>query len=242
MHRSGTSFLVRALNLAGLWIGRDEHLDTVEGRAMPGNPRGNYENRSCITINDGILSRSGGTWHNPPGVVTALPEDFSRMRCFCQALKQGMPAEYQRWGWKDPRTVLTLDLWIHAIAEEPFIVGSLRHPSAVAHSLLARDGIPLAQGYRLWMGYNRLLMRHITKYPHALIRFDVDGDELSERVVQICRQLGLNDNPGTTAGWFDKGLVRNKDKEEDSPYFKSVAPLWEEMVSACQKWFKGGTR
>ena len=51
MHRSGTSFLVRALNLAGLWLGEPAHLGTIEGRAMSGNPRGNYEHREAIAIN-----------------------------------------------------------------------------------------------------------------------------------------------------------------------------------------------
>jgi hypothetical protein len=45
MHRSGTSFLVRMLNLAGLWLGGDDQLDTIESRANNGNPKGNYENR-----------------------------------------------------------------------------------------------------------------------------------------------------------------------------------------------------
>ncbi len=90
MHRSGTSFLVRTLNLSGLWIGATDELSTVEGRAALGNPKGNYENRGSIAINDLILARSGGTWNRPPARVGSDEQDRRQIRAFCVSLERGI--------------------------------------------------------------------------------------------------------------------------------------------------------
>jgi hypothetical protein len=232
MHRSGTSFLVRTLNLAGLWLGGDDQLHTIEGRAKIGNPKGNYENNEGIAINDAILARSGGSWYNPPNQLITNADDAARIVAFCNALARGRPNEYRRWGWKDPRTVLTLDIWLEALKSNIFIVGSYRHPSAVAKSLAARDGIPLEIGYALWGVYVRHLIHHIRKYPYALVRFDVEQEVLIDQVTNVHNRTGLRADKGTISSWYESKLVRSATTADDSsPMFKRIAPLWEELVS-----------
>jgi hypothetical protein len=236
MHRSGTSFLVRTLNLAGLWLGGDDELHTIAGRAKIGNPKGNYENKEGIAINDAILTRSGGSWHNPPKQLITNADDAARIIALCNALVKGRPDGYPRWGWKDPRTVLTLDIWLHALKSNIFIVGSYRHPSAVAKSLAARDGIPPEIGYALWGVYIQHLLHHIRKHPCALVRFDVDQERLLEQVTDICKRTGLRSDEETISAWYDSKLVRSETTEDDnSPMFKRVAPLWEELVSLHER-------
>lgn len=232
MHRSGTSFLVRTLNLAGLWLGGEDVLHTVEGRAKIGNPKGNYENLEGIAINDAILTRSGGAWYNPPKQLIATAEDADRIVSLCAALQKGRPEDYPCWGWKDPRTVLTLDIWLQALKSDIFIVGSYRHPSAVAKSLAARDGIPLEVGYALWGVYVHHLLHHIRKHPYALVRFDVAQERLLGQVAEVCQRTGLRADPDTIASWYDPKLIRSETTvDDDSPMFKRIAPLWEELVS-----------
>lgn len=232
MHRSGTSFLVRTLNLAGLWLGGEDTLHTVEGRAKIGNPKGNYENVEGIAINDAILTRSGGAWYNPPKQLIATKEDANRIVALCDTLQKGQPAAYPRWGWKDPRTVLTLDIWLQALKSDIFIVGSYRHPSAVAKSLAARDGIPLEVGYGLWGVYVHHLLHHIRRHPYTLVRFDVAQELLLEQVADVCKRTGLRADPDTISSWYDPKLVRSETTaNDDSPMFKHVAPLWEELLA-----------
>ncbi|MBI5463210.1 MAG: sulfotransferase family protein [Gammaproteobacteria bacterium] len=236
MHRSGTSFLVRTLNLAGLWLGGEDKLHTVEGRAKIGNPKGNYENVEGIAINDAILTRSGGTWYNPPKQLVATPDDTRRIVELCTALRSGQPEGYLRWGWKDPRTVLTLDIWLQTLKSNIFIVGSYRHPSAVAQSLAARDGIPLEVGYGLWGVYVHHLLHHIRKHPYALVRFDVDPEHLLEQVSDVCRRTGLRADKDTISSWYDPKLVRSETTaDDDSPMFRRVAPLWEELLALHER-------
>src|SRR4051812_13455505 len=111
MHRSGTSFAVRALNISGLWIGAPETLMTIEGRAFPGNQTGNYESTEAVRINNQILAESGGSWNQPPLSLRTTPFIIKRMERLVHELVTSKPSVSQGWGWKDPRTVLTLEAW-----------------------------------------------------------------------------------------------------------------------------------
>ena len=57
MHRSGTSLVIRLLNLLGVSLGSEEHLlPPVDGD----NPTGFWEHREVAMINDTILDHLGG--------------------------------------------------------------------------------------------------------------------------------------------------------------------------------------
>ena len=60
MHRSGTSFLIRALNIAGLYIGGLESLSSHELKGSHDNERGNWENRKIVTLGEKILKKNNG--------------------------------------------------------------------------------------------------------------------------------------------------------------------------------------
>jgi len=230
MHRSGTSFLVRALNLAGLWLGEPEHLATIEGRAGSGNPRGNYEHREAATINEIILRRSGGAWFSPPPQIFGDAGDGQRIRAFCARLQATRPPEYARWGWKDPRAVLTLDVWRAALPCRLFIVAAFRHPTAVARSLLSRNRLPLDAGYTLWSHYNRQLLRHLETVPHLLVRFDVDAAQLTARTLRLCTMMQLRADPSAIAAWHDAALVRSSADDHDLSRAPEAAAVWNELL------------
>jgi hypothetical protein len=63
MHRSGTSLLTGALRLLGVHLGSDENLLPSDEEA---NRKGFWENRRIVDLNDALLSRLGGDWHNLP--------------------------------------------------------------------------------------------------------------------------------------------------------------------------------
>lgn len=230
MHRSGTSFLVRALNLAGLWLGEPAHLATIEGRAMSGNPKGNYEHREAVAINELILRRSSGAWFSPPPQILGDAGDGQRIRAFCARLQATRPREYARWGWKDPRTVLTLDVWRGTLPCRLFAVATFRHPTAVARSLLMRNRLPLDAGYALWCHYNRQLLRHLQTLPHVLVRFDVDAAQLIARTLSLCTTLQLRADESAITAWHDAALVRNTADSAELGHVPEVAAVWHELL------------
>jgi hypothetical protein len=230
MHRSGTSFLVRALNLAGLWLGEPEHLATIEGRAKSGNPRGNYEHREAVAINEAILRRSGGAWFSPPQQILGDAADGQRIKAFCARLQATRPPDHARWGWKDPRTVLTLDLWQRTLPCRLFVVAAFRHPTAVARSLMSRNRLPLDAGYALWSQYNRQLLRHLDTLPHLLVRFDVGAEQLIARTLSLCMMMQLRADPSVIAAWHDAALVRSTADDDELSHRTEAAAVWNELL------------
>ena len=147
MHRSGTSLLTGSLEAAGL------HLGEVND-AAPFNRRGNKENESIRDLNDTLLERSGAAWNRPPRAQVRWGRaDEARGRSLVRPyLAAGRP-----WGFKDPRTVWTVEGWLRLLPHAR-LVGVFRHPSLVVQSLTARSGdlaLDADDALGLWCAYKR---------------------------------------------------------------------------------------
>ncbi len=209
MHRSGTSFLARALNLCGVWLGGDDSLFTIEGRAFRANAKGNYENCQVIAVNEALLASAGGSWYEPPITVHGRP-DLTRQITECVVrLQSSVPAGFQTWGWKDPRTVLTLPHWINAIGGRARLAIAYRHPTLVAQSLNDRDRIPLKQGYALWAEYNRRILDYSEQYSCAFLRFDTTPVNILAQLDTMCSTFNLPCNIKAVELWFDRTLIHS---------------------------------
>src|SRR5262245_43048537 len=104
MHRSGTSMVASMLRAAGLYLGRDEEM-------LPpadDNPGGFWEHAEVVALNDAALDRVGAAWDSPPEHpgFDAARDLQPRARALI-----GRFDGYDAWGWKDPRTSLTLPFW-----------------------------------------------------------------------------------------------------------------------------------
>ncbi len=66
MHRSGTSFLARALNLAGVYLGGLESLNSHEWKPYDDNRRGHWENKKFLELGEKTLSQNNGHRSNVP--------------------------------------------------------------------------------------------------------------------------------------------------------------------------------
>ena len=78
MHRSGTSYLIRALNLSGLYLGPFSDFYDTEIAPIEGNPKGHWENLNVIKLNEEILKINGGSWENPPENLKKIPPNFDK--------------------------------------------------------------------------------------------------------------------------------------------------------------------
>jgi hypothetical protein len=99
MHRSGTSCLTGSLQEAGLYLG-------AINESAPNNAKGNRENLAIMDLQNEVLAASGGAWDRPPDAVVWSAEHKARR----DALIATYPAD-RIWGFKDPRTLLTLEGW-----------------------------------------------------------------------------------------------------------------------------------
>jgi hypothetical protein len=193
MHRSGTSCLAGCLEERGLDLG-----DVVN--AAPHNRKGNKENLEIRQINDDVLALSGGAWDSPP---KRLKWD-ANLRRRRNAHIDARFAKGDDWGFKDPRTLLTLPFWLEANVEMRF-VGTFRHPAAVATSLLGRPGlVPARSPYALWTEYNRRLLDHVNAHATPLINFDWPAPRYHAAVIDLADSLGLTSSSPTS--FFDATL------------------------------------
>src|SRR6516162_6096727 len=109
MHRSGTSLIARIINLLGVSLGPKEHLM----KPLLENPRGFWEHTALTGINEEILAKLGGNWHEPPAFPAGWERSpqFADLRRRARALIEADFNTVDSWGWKDPRNCLTLPFW-----------------------------------------------------------------------------------------------------------------------------------
>lgn len=213
MHRSGTSSLAGSLEEAGL------HLGEVVTRAQH-NLKGNRESLAVRELNDRLLEHNGGAWDHPPDAL-AWDDDFRTQRA---AVIAAHAADW-RWGFKDPRTLLTLAFWQEGLPDLA-LVGTFRHPRAVAASLQRRDGLAISAGLRLWQAYNERLVAAHEQEPFPLVSFDLPPQAYAAGVASIARALDLPGEPG-----FFTEELRHHGPVDDAELPDSVAALHRHLVA-----------
>ncbi len=150
MHRSGTSMIMRLLNICGLYIGEDNELVP----AGKGNETGHWENKTVHDINNEILKRFGGTSTEPPHLPDGWENDekLDDLKKLAIRWVEYMNSKSKIWGFKGPRTCLTIAFWKKIIPNMIYII-PIRNSYDVANSLYKRDSMDLYKGTLLWIRY-----------------------------------------------------------------------------------------
>ena len=180
MHRSGTSCLAGCLERSGLYLGD-------VSRSNKHNRRGNYELRHITELHDEILEANAGSWSEPPETVLVSLEHEIGFRDSIDYLMANAPC-----GLKDPRALLMMNTWMR-VADSTSMVGTFRHPRAVAQSLAARNQMPTDNAYALWERYNRDLVRLHKEHQFPLVEFDLSHvSTYCDTVSALALALGLD--------------------------------------------------
>jgi hypothetical protein len=202
--RAGTSVTMRVLNLLGVEVGHEEGL--VE--AGPGAPKGFWERRDMIRLNDRLLRSRGGSWRGPPrlplGWETA--EDLTDERRQASALLESTFSGRDLWGWKDPRVSLTTAFWLRLVPQLRFVI-CLRSPVDVADSIspsaggtgddfyYSRRGPKWEQALWLWLTYVASSLANSAGRPRLLVSYDDYFEDRRETVERLARFVGREPPP-----------------------------------------------
>ena len=229
MHRSGTSCLAGTLEQAGVFLGE-------VATQNPFNLKGNRENGTIRGLNGGVLADNGAEWNRPPA---APPVWSDQRRAELDAIIRGY-AGRAVWGFKDPRTTLTLEGWLDALPRLE-CVGTVRHPLAVARSLRGRPrGPELPEGIRLWTAYNARLWKWYCRRGFPIVSFDADADQLGAALREVTRRLDLPGEPPEAAPFFDPKLRHQADPAQDSDdaalLNDETRQLYERLTTAANTW------
>jgi len=144
-HRSASSLVAKALHEAGVDMGDD----LLSG--LPDNPDGHFEDMDFLKKNVELLD--GNVWNDVDRPLTESDTESLIKK------KNNKPL----WGWKDPRTVLTIDKYYEHL-EDPVIVGLFRKPEHVAKSMAARGDISEKEALTLAKAYNRKIIDFLSKH------------------------------------------------------------------------------
>ena len=183
MHRSGTSCLAGCLERCGLHLGNVRR----QGRF---NAKGYFERRDVMDIHDQILAMNRASWHQPPDSVKVHPYHREKLSTIARELTDHRPC-----GIKDPRLLLLLETWLEITRPPHALVGTFRHPLAVAKSLVLRNGMAEEKAIALWLHYNRSLVQWHQQQSFPLIEFNLGKRNNYKQMIScLARKLGLSPN------------------------------------------------
>jgi hypothetical protein len=175
MMRTGTSLVAGILARLGVDLGPSEHLL----QANRANPTGFGEHRGVIALNDEVLGLLGGSWYSPPDLPQGWEarSDLEPLRKRASALIESEFGTGQLWGWKDPRTCLTLPLWQSLVPSLAYVI-CLRDPVHSARSLAGlpwarrRLSHPFERGLELWTRYTCAALENTAADRRMLVCYD----------------------------------------------------------------------
>ena len=189
MHRSGTSLVSRMLNLLGVHLGPDDRVSATG----EDNKKGYWEHRSFVEINDEILARFGGRWDELPAFPPGWPRDPRLLDLGDKArrLRAEDFAAEPLWGWKDPRSCVTLPFWQQVFGPMRYVL-CIRNPRAVAASLARRNGISSGKAERLWLAHLQAGLSHTSGQPRMFVFYD---DIIYDWPLELRRMAGFMGHP-----------------------------------------------
>lgn len=187
MHRAGTSMVAKALRLAGLHLGSDG--DLVD--PAPDNPGGFFEHARVVRLDDDLLQATGGAWDHLPAIppLAADDERVAELREPALELIEEL-AVAPSWGWKDPRTSLTVRFWLDLLPDLRVVV-CVRNPLEVALSLKQRNKTSYAHAVSLWHGYYRALLDAVPVERRILTHFDAHARDPEAESARLLAFAGL---------------------------------------------------
>ena len=186
MHRSGTSMVTKILRGGGLYLGDEADLMP----ALPDNADGFWENVRFVEQNDQILESQGGWWDCPPELADGWTDEVIREnRSELEALLRAFDGR-ELWGWKDPRSSLTIELWLKLMPELKVVI-CLRNPLEVALSLRKRNTFSYALSLRLWHAYNQTLLSLVPADRRIVTHYATYFEEPAGEVARVLAFAGI---------------------------------------------------
>jgi Sulfotransferase family len=167
MNRSGTSMVARMLHAAGLYLGESRSLTAPD----PSNGEAHWEHLSFLALNNCLLDHWGAGWDFPPrNAVDVHDPELGPIRGRARQLISEFDG-HAAWGWKDPRSCLTLPFWLDVIQGLKIVV-PVRNPIEVAQSLKKRNASSSAFSMDLWYRYHSILLRTCPPNQRLIVHYE----------------------------------------------------------------------
>lgn len=196
MHRTGTSLLANLLNALGIYFGDSGSLLAAD----KWNMKGYWEIRDIFQTQDKVLELLGRPWDSISGTLPfpsrwwEMPEIEPHRRRLTEVLQTQIDETRGIFAFKDPRTAHLLPLWeevFHDLEVDPLYLLAIRHPLAVAMSMVKRNGIPSTHAQLLWLKTYLDALRYAPHGIKAVVEYDRWFTHAREQTVTLINALDL---------------------------------------------------
>ena len=227
MHRSGTSTIAGILHLNKIIMGTYQNFWP---RPLNQNPKGFYENYDFRKINDILLKNVGYDVKSYKINIPKIVVD-EKIKTRMIKLVEHYCLKYSCWGWKDPRTCLTIMEWYKIIKllgleNQIKIVYVSRKALAVARSLNKRNNLSLQKGLLLWESYSKRALEFCEKANVSV--FYCSFEDILKSPKSVCfplfKFLGKDLDLDVIDTFVDKNISKNN-QGEDYPQSNSISAL-----------------
>ncbi|MGB5750460.1 MAG: glycosyltransferase [Desulfobacterales bacterium] len=191
MHRSGTSAITRSLELLGVGLGDDLHPAGFD------NPKGFWEDRECLEINEELLYYLGSAYDRLDLAWERLKNNPFINKLNTKAkhiIIRKLSENNGLWGFKDPRTCRLLSFWhdvFDSVGCETNYVIVLRNPLSVASSLGKRNNTPFEKSCYLWLQHMLPAVLDSEESPRLVVDYDLLMDAPLKQLFRISEKIRL---------------------------------------------------
>lgn len=175
MHRSATSLIARSLH-GECYLGSEKYFIPPSFD----NPKGFFEDRRVVLLNDELLKMAGGSWDDPPSresilalkgkpLMNGTVDDY--IKGTLQTLHQ--EANGKSVAIKDPRMCLLIELWDPFIPDSQYIM-SYRDPKQIVNSLETRSKkYPPEKPRKEWMDLVKVYNERANNFVQSKLSYDL---------------------------------------------------------------------
>ena len=235
----GTSALTRVLSLCGGalpagMLGSDQN-----------NPRGYWEPRAVLHLNDKILRRNDIAWEDPS--LQLLEEDAFEAEEYASCVAESMvyltrlPAA-PLVVIKDPRITLLSGMWFDAARLAGLDVAAViavRHPQEVIASLAAITESPPEIASALWLKFSLLAERHTRGVPRSFVEYGNLLDDWRHEMKRVSEALAIDlssRDEGAIDEFLKQDFRRQQHRGEAPEFFGTdwIATVYEALGAAAR--------
>lgn len=147
---SATSFLTKILDENGIDMGR---FGLVSGKPYY------FEDEAFKGMNKKILQKAGGDLRNPPDEEEILEVDVDK------EIKDLVRKRSKKfWGWKDPRTTLTIKKYLPHLKDDTYLICVFRDPDRLVDSFKNKSGFGKEFTKEILDKYNKSIISAIKEF------------------------------------------------------------------------------
>ncbi|MET0566994.1 MAG: hypothetical protein ABW021_11185 [Acidimicrobiia bacterium] len=169
------------------------------------NPKGFYESVLIVNENRRILASMDRDWTCPPRALDQSAIDRGRLE---GALDEVVSDRTRPWGFKDPRTIFTLEAWL-SVLDSVRLLGVYRPAGSVARSLETRDHFSQTAAESIAVLYNERLAQLHQELDFPIVQFGGERDAMLDHMEDLSRQLDLDWDPEFAKSFFETELIHH---------------------------------